>query len=85
MLLTSQTETFRDTLEESFAEGIDGYWYPMEPGTPLVRVQFAPSGYSVERRRNDRNPWMPIRTATYDEFEPNAWRTWRERWAMVEA
>lgn len=83
MLLTSRTDTFRETLNESFTENLDGYWYPIEMGTPLVRVQFAESGYSVERRRNERNPWMPIVTATMDEFDPAAWRQWRTRWPMV--
>lgn len=84
MLATlDKTKQVTDTLRQSFSESMDGYWYPMDPGTPLVRIQVASSGYCIERRRNGNTPWMPIVTAELPEFDANAFQTWRSRWPMV--
>lgn len=84
MLATlEKTRTIKDALRESFNESLDGYWYPMEPGIPLVRIQVANSGYSVERRRNERSAWMPIVTAELAEFDAAAFRQWRAQWPMT--
>lgn len=84
MLATlDKTKQIKDALRESFSEAQDGYWYPMDAGTPLVRVQVAVSAYSVERRRNERSSWMPIVTADLAEFDLAAFRQWRTRWPMA--
>lgn len=78
--------TFQDILSESFTlNAADGYWYPVEPGIPLVRVIANSESYCVERRRNARGSWLPIAAVVISEFDPAAWRTWRANWPMVEA
>lgn len=84
-LVATHTDVLKDTLSESFQESLDGYWYPLEPGVPLVRVQVGGGAYSVERRRDERTSWMPITTMDVAEFDPVAFRIWRERWQMVKS
>lgn len=85
MLATlDNTQVIKDVLRESFsAPGQDGFWYPMEAGIPLVRVQVANSGYSIERRRNERSSWMPIVTRETQDFDPASFRQWRSHWPMT--
>lgn len=83
MQVLTRNQTMQDTIRESFREGSDGFWYPMEKGTPLVRLQFAASGYQIQRRRDVSNPWLPVVTADVAEFDPHAFRLWRERWPAV--
>lgn len=87
-ILQSRLSAVREVIRESFKEDLsDGYFYPVEPGTPLVRIQLAVTGYSIERRRNSRtaNPWMPIVTADLAEFDAGAFRAWRSHYRMVES
>lgn len=81
--IQSQARVIKDVIAESFVENVDGFWYPIEPGTPLVRIQVAVTGYQIQRRRNERNAWMPIVTAETAEFDAGAFRSWRERWPMT--
>lgn len=84
MLVATRTDALKDTLRESFREdALGGYWYPVEPGTPLVRVSVGGGSYFIERRRNAKSPWLPIVTADVAEFSVSAFRTWRERYALV--
>lgn len=73
-----------DVIRESFVlNDLDGFWYPVESGIPLVRIQVASTGYQIQRRRNVDSPWMPIVTAETAEFDASAFRQWRMRWQMV--
>jgi hypothetical protein len=83
MLALNTTDTLIEVVRESFRQEQDGYFYPIEPGTSLVRVYVASASYTIERRRNDRSPWMPIVTADVAEFDANTFRIWRSRWAAV--
>lgn len=85
LAVASHTTRLIDTLSESFRESGDGFWYPIESGVPLVRVSVGGNGYQIERRRNDRCPWMPIVTANVAEFDPTAFRVWRSNWKAVQA
>lgn len=79
------TYSIRDVILESFTEdATDGYFYPQEPGTPLVRVYLGGDGYVIERRRNSRGDWYPVVTARVEEFDPQAFRVWRTAWPVVE-
>ncbi len=80
----TSTNTIRDTIRESFVESFDGFWYPIEPGTPLVRVQLAPGSYQVQRRRRVTSAWTPVVTANAAEFDPAAFRIWRSSWPAVQ-
>ncbi len=73
-----------DVLRESFThEAIDGYWYPMDAGEPLVRVYVGGNGYMVERRRNVGSAWLPVVTAEFADFDPDAFRVWRAAYRMT--
>lgn len=85
MLVANRSEILRDTIAESFRAGTDGFWYPMEQGTPLVRIQFGGDGYEIQRRRNVASPWMPIVTANIAEFDATSFRLWRTNWPVVAA
>lgn len=88
MLTTVQNTaraTVEDTLRESFNfDMAQGYWLPVEPGNPLVRISVHDSGYMVERRRNTRSAWMPIVTAHLAEFDSTSFRRWRSSYPVVE-
>jgi hypothetical protein len=83
MLALNTTDTLTEVVRESFRQDQDGYFYPVEPGTPLVRVYVASDSYTIERRRNAASPWMPIVTADVAEFDPTAFRIWRSQWTVV--
>lgn len=85
MLITLSNDTrLTDVLRESFThDAIDGYWYPMDGGTPLVRIYVGGNGYMIERRRNATSAWAPIVVAEYAEFDPAAFRSWRSTYPMT--
>jgi len=83
MLALSPTDTLTEVVRESFRQEQDGYFYPVEPGTPLVRVYIARDSYTIERRRNAQSPWMALVVAAVEEFDPTAFRTWRAHWGVV--
>ncbi len=85
MQAVTHIDTLRDTIYESFADGPDGYVYPIENGMPLVRIYLASTSYQIERRRNVGSPWTPLVAADNAEFDPIAFRLWRERWPTVVA
>lgn len=79
----TQKAQVRDVLAESFVEELDGFWYPVEPGAPLVRVYLSGGGYMIERRRTPQVAWSPIVTAALAEFSPESFRDWRARYPMA--
>lgn len=83
-MLVATRNQVAEVVEESFEQDLtDDFWYPMEPGTPLVRIQIADSGYQIQRRRKADSPWMPIVTADTAEFDVDGFRLWRDRWPLV--
>lgn len=85
LAIANDTDRLKDTIRESFVQNeIDGYWYPVEPGTPLVRIYVAAGSYLIERRRHAGSPWMPLVTAHTAEFDSAAFRSWRANWRAVE-
>lgn len=86
MLTAIRNDTrITDVLRESFTlDALDGYWYPMDGDSPLVRVYVGGNGYMIERRRNARSAWLPIVTAEFAEFDPAAFRAWRHAYPMIE-
>ncbi len=73
-----------DALRESFThDAVDGYWYPMDGGTALVRIYTGGNGYMIERRRNGATAWAPIVVAEFAEFDAAAFRAWRTSYPMT--
>jgi hypothetical protein len=83
MLVAERNDILTDVISESFRENLDGFWYPMESGTPLVRIYLGGGAYQILRRRNEASPWLPIVTAQAAEFDPHAFRIWRSSYSVV--
>lgn len=84
LTVTHTTALVTDVLRDSFAhDAASDYWFPMEPGTPLVRVYVTASGYQIERRRDATSPWIPLVAAALSEFDAQAFRAWRASYPVV--
>lgn len=77
------TETFRTKLGESFFEAYDGFWYPRQSGTPLVRIQVNGAVYRVFRRRSEDTPWVQLVEARIETFDRSIFSTWVAKWRLV--
>ena len=76
---------FTEVLTDRFSRHEDGYWYPKQAGTPLVRVAIADSGiYSIERRRNTRTAWVLLVEGLVNDFDAESFGTWADSFALVQ-
>lgn len=60
----------------------DGWFYP-RGGRPLARVSVHVGTVRVQRRRRAQGAWMPILTASVDQFDAEAFAMWRAHWPLV--
>lgn len=62
---------------------VDGWFYPSFPARSLVRIQIKGGHYTIQRRHTVQTPWTLLVRAMVADFDPAAFATWRDGWAMI--
>jgi hypothetical protein len=71
-------------LVERFAKQSDGYWYPVQRGTPLVRISESEDGiYQIHRRRTPNSDWFILARGLVGDFDAESFGTWADSWDLV--
>lgn len=70
-------------LVERFSQGSDGFWYPIQPGRPLVRLEVSGSRYRIDRRATPDQPWMSLVEGVNGDFDAEAFKTWADDFPLV--
>lgn len=80
----SPAEQLETSLHERFVQLSDGRWYPLDRGTPLVRITVTDGFYRIERRRSMATVWMPLVDAKVAEFDRSTFLEWANAFKLAD-
>ena len=84
MTVETVVNPIQSTIQKSFTLFDDGYWYPTDSGTALVRIQVDNDEYRIFRRRYRESEWVRLVSAPLIEFNPGAFEEWVARWPLTD-